>query len=299
MKRPRAILTVILVALVVAAAESALVARYFADPSRMTTNFSPALLRRELTSLAASPRRVVLLGDSVVWGYRLAAGQTAASLLQSRGIPARNLAFKAGSPANYYAVSRLLIAAGVRPQCIVLEINQKTFNQADSAYQTLHPAVASLAYPLLDAPDRALLGLARPSAGIGPRLDGMLSSVWLPYALRTDVRDTLYGENDAAPVSATGPDAFEGTYDLAPLGADNVAVHFLGETARVLRDAGVPVLAFMTPTNHALLHDYIDNKQYRANGNYLKTLLRGYGARVLDLDTLLQRNDFLDNDHLT
>ncbi|MBD5655708.1 MAG: hypothetical protein IAI50_11105, partial [Candidatus Eremiobacteraeota bacterium] len=31
----------------------------------------------------------------------------------------------------------------------------------------------------------------------------------------------------------------------------------------------------------------------------LKTLLRGYGARVLDLDTLLQRNDFLDNDHLT
>jgi hypothetical protein len=297
---PLALLVVgLIAALVVAVAESAIVATYFNRVTRMTADFSTELLKRELLALAASPGRTVFLGDSVLWGYRLPADENAVAILDERGIAARNLAFKAGSPANYYAVTRLMLAAGIRPRAVVLEINQKTFNQADAAYQTLHPSVASLAYPLLGGADRALLGLSAPPTGLGVRLERTLSSLWLAYALRSDIRDVLYGDGDAPLPDRLSPDLFEGTYDLAPLEAGNVAVHFLRETAATLRRAGIPSLAFMTPTNHALLHEYIDNKQYRANGAYLEALLRRYGVRVVDLDARFASADFLDNDHLT
>lgn len=297
---PLALLGVgLLAALVVAAVESAIVATYFSHVTRMTADFSATLLRRQLLALAASPGRTVFLGDSVLWGYRLPADENAVSILDERGIATRNLAFKAGSPANYYALTRLMLAAGIRPRAVVIEINQKTFNEADAAYQTLHPSVASLAYPLLNGADRALLRLSAPPSGLAVRLDRTLSSLWLAYALRSDIRDVLYGDGDAPLPDRLSPALFEGTYDLAPLEAGNVAVHFLAETAATLRRARIPALAFMTPTNHALLKEYIDNRQYRSNGVYLETLLRRYGVRVVDLDARFASADFLDNDHLT
>jgi hypothetical protein len=66
-----------------------------------------------------------------------------------------------------------------------------------------------------------------------------------------------------------------------------------------LRDDRISVVAFMTPTNHQLLHEYIDIPEYRANGTFLKRLLEGRGVRVLDLDATFPASAFLDNDHLT
>jgi hypothetical protein len=293
------VLTAALVAFGVAVAENAVVSSYFVDSARATTDFSAAFLERKLRALERPPQRTIFLGDSVVWGFRLPADRTAVSLIAARGVPVDNLAFKAGSPANYYALTRLMLERGIRPKRVVVEINQKTFNQADSAYQALHPALATLAYPLLTTSDRTLLGLRAPADGIASRLDRTLSSIWLVYAMRSDIRDALYGENDVTQPGPPTPEAFEGTYDLAPLTADNVAVHFLRAMAIALHASGIPVVAFFTPTNHTLLHEYIDNPQYRANAAYLEALLRGNGAKVLDFDALLPAADFLDNDHLT
>jgi hypothetical protein len=76
-------------------------------------------------------------------------------------------------------------------------------------------------------------------------------------------------------------------------------VTFLAKTADLLRTAHIPAMAFLTPTNHALLHDYIDNRQYRANETYLTRLLRNRGVQVVDLDRAVPTADFLDNAHLT
>jgi lysophospholipase L1-like esterase len=266
--------------------------------SRLATDFSPAYLERDLDALQRPPSRIVLLGDSVVWGYHLPPDQTAASLLARRW-PIANLAFKAGSPPNYYALVKVLLARGIRPQLIVLQVNPKTLNQADNAYQTLHPTLAALSFPLLDSGDRKLLSLKPPADDAAARADRFLTSVLLLYAMRSDIREALYGSRDPDPPIPTSTDAYEGTYDLAPLHEDNVGVHFLEETADTLRVAHVPVIAFLTPTNHALVHDYIDNPQYGANRAYVIRLLEARGVRVLDLDAAFPVAAFLDNDHLT
>jgi hypothetical protein len=293
-----AISLTVLLALI--ALQNVLIGAYFPHLARVTTDFSPAYLRREIRFLASASPQTIFLGDSVLWGYRLPADEAMVSLLADHGCACRNLAFKKGSPPNYYALLRLLQAGGVRPKAVVLEINQKVLNKLDTAYNTLHPAVAALALPLLTSEDRALLAPSVPEKkGIGPWLDHAASSASALYAMRSDIRETLYGDTDAEPAKLLTPDAFEATYDLSPLDARNVGVHFLERSIDLLREAGVPVVAFMTPTNHALLHDYIDGPMYRANGLYLQHLLQRHGARVLDLDAAFRTDEFLDEVHLT
>ena len=283
----------------VVAGENALVGTAFPHLARFTTDFSPAYLQREVRALATVPAPTIFLGDSVVWGYRLQPEQTAVALLASRGCTCRNFGFKAGSPPNYYALVKLLRSAGVRPRAVVVEVNQRVFNDVDDSYRKLHPALAAEAGTLLAPDERAALTLPPPERGIRAALDANVSSWWLLYAMRADIRETLYGEAGTAPEPAPTADAFLGTYDLTPLGERNVGVRFLEKTADFLRSGDVALIAFMTPTNHPLLHEYIDGPEYRANGDYLKRLLAARGARVLDLDRAFPAAEFLDNDHLT
>lgn len=279
--------------------ENVAVQAFMPHYERVTTDFSPAYLQRELRTMASLPPQTVFLGDSVLWGYRLAPGQTAVALLRARGCACRNLSFKSGSPANDYALLRLLESYGVRPRKLILEINQRVLNPADASYKSLHPAIAALAAPLLTAQDRAALDApaAVQNGTISRTMDG-LSSL---YAMRSDIREHLYGDVDAAPVAASPvrADRFEGTYDLTPLSEANLGVRYLRKTLALARNDNIPVVAFTTPTNHALLHDYIDVPEYRANSAFLKKLVRATGNEVLDLDAAFAARDFIDNDHLT
>ncbi|HEV3156198.1 MAG TPA: hypothetical protein VGZ00_02510 [Candidatus Baltobacteraceae bacterium] len=293
------ILSAIVVVIVLVAAQNLTLAAYFPHLTRVATDFSSTYLRRELSALASSSPQTIFLGDSVVWGYRLPSDATAIARLTSEGFACRNFAFKSGSPPNFYALARLFQNSGVHPKAVVLEINQKVFNPADSSYASLHPAVADLASPLLSAEDRTLLKLQAPTGGIKRNLDTLLSSFWLSYAMRADIRGTFAGDGDVAPEKPLTADQFEGTYDLMPLTERNVGVHFLVETVVLLRRSGVPVVAFLTPTNHTLLHDYIDSPAYRENGSYLRRILEQHGVRVLDLDASFSASEFLDEDHLT
>ena len=276
-------------------AENLAVGAAFRELPRLTTDFSPVFFSREVDALAAHRRATVFLGDSVLWGYRLRADEAAVTALARRGCDCYNLSFKGGSPANYFAVLRLMHERRARARTVVLEVNQKAFNVADPSYQTLHPAIAALAGPLMDAQDRALLDLRAPTQ---TWYDRTLTERWLVFAMRSDIRETLFGEADAGPQQRPTEADFEGSYNLHPLDEKNVAVHFLEKTADVLRADGVRGIAFMTPTNHRLLHRYIDNAAYRANGAYLRALLERRGVRVLDLDTAFGADDFFDNDHL-
>ena len=273
---------------------------HFPHLSRVTTDFSPAYLRRELQFLAATPPEIIFLGDSVLWGYRLNGDQTAVSILRSRGCPCRNLAFKSGNPPNDYFLTRLLLASGIRPRLVVLDVNQAVLNQSSDYYQSLHPALAVLADPFLRPNDRTILALPPRGSRLRQRFDDTLSALSQLYAMRSDIRETVFRDTAAAAIPRhLTPELFEGTYDLIPLDDTNVGVRFLEKTVELWRHNGVPVLAFLTPTNHALLHRYIDNSHYDANIAFLEHRLGQRGARILNLDDAFPANDFLDNAHLS
>jgi hypothetical protein len=296
--RLTALIVALVVAILVVVLQNVLLDREFPHLMRLTTDFSPAYLEREIRSMKGT-RAVVFLGDSVLWGYRLPADQNAVSLLAARGCTCRNLSFKSGNPPNAYALERLMLAWSVVPRAVVIEVNQSVFNPADMEYQTLHPAIAALAAPLLSRRDLARLTLPPAPAPAEQRLDGTLASVSELYAMRADIRETLYGDVQPSPIPNLTGDMFEGTYNLVPLDESNVGVHFLERAADLLQRRHVELVAFLTPTNHALLHDYIDNRQYRANEAYLARLLERRGARVLDLDHAFPTGEFFDNAHLT
>ncbi len=279
-------------------AENVAVRAYFPHLSRVNSDFSAAYLQRELQAMAASPPQAVFLGDSVLWGFRLKPQQIAVSLLAEKGCRCRNLSFKASSPPNYFALTELLLHYGVRPRVVVLEIDQRVLNPANDAYQTLHPAIAELAEPLLSLSDRAALGLASKRETFKDKADRIASSLFLVYAMRADIRETVYPVPDVVPVWHPTASMFEGEYDLSPLSGANTGVRYLEKTADALRAARIPTLAFMTPTNHALLHDYIDGPEYRSNVTFLKRMLERHGVRVLDLDQAFSGSDFYDNAHL-
>jgi hypothetical protein len=148
------------------------------------------------------------------------------------------------------------------------------------------------------------------------RIDRALGRVWLLYGMRSDIREVLFDQPDAASAvqdavetisgtkarraAAHRPTAekFLGTYDLTPLSATNVEVIFLRKTIALLHAWRVPAIAILTPTNHALLHDYIDVPDYDAQLAYIRRLC-GTGVRIVDLDRAFSADEFLDNDHLT
>ena len=276
-------------------AENLALGRYFPHLARLPTDFSSHYLRRELRYLAVQPPQTIILGDSVLWGYRLQPDQTAVSILDARGCRCYNLSFKLSSPPNYYALARLMQTFGVHPAAVVVEVSQRVLNPANDAYRSLHPGVAQLADPLLSKRDRRLL-----TPTVHPTdLEGVVASFSLLFAMRADIRETLYPQRESAPLLHPGESAFEGEYDLSPLDPQNVGVHFLMETVNFLRQQNVRTIAIMTPTNHGLLHDYIDGSEYRDNNLYLQRLLRRDGAEVVDLDRVFPTSEFYDDVHLT
>lgn len=307
--RTAATALVLLVAL-----DAAFVALFPTFP-RLADNFSPAYLAREARGLAAG-HPVVVLGDSVLWGYRLPVQDAAVTQLRARDPRWVNLAYEGGSTANTYAMLRILDQAGVTPRAVVFNVNLKEFNSADSAYDKLYPGVERLAWPLLDAADRAKLEPVEAQT-VDARLNAGVESVWQIYAMRSDLREALFADQDAAhalqdafeawngtaarkaEAHRPAPDKFEGTYDLSPLDDSNTSVYFLRRTAGFLRAAHVPAYAILTPANHRLLHEFIDVPEYRAQLSFVTKLLGTYGVRVLDYDRAFAPAEFLDNDHLT
>jgi lysophospholipase L1-like esterase len=282
---------------------------------RLGENFSAPMMLR-IISRDNLQNKTVFLGDSALWGYGLDASDAVPSLLSARGIPVENLSFEGGSVVNTYAMLRILLTHAVRPRLLVFNVNLKEFSPGDSAYQTLYPAVEQLAWPVLTPDERQKLDRKAKST-LDARLDRTIGSVWLLYGMRSVLREKVFGAADAATAvddrirvlsgeaqrealaHVPTADRFLGTYDLAPLDDTNVEVFFLQRLSDAVRAAHLHAVAILTPTNHTLLHDYIDSPNYAAQLAYVTKTLNSAGIAVLNDDRRFGAQDFLDNDHLT
>jgi hypothetical protein len=291
--------TVLVTIVLVVIAQNVALGIFFPDLKRLPSDFSPAYFERDL-GLAAAPPQTIFLGDSVLWGYRLRPDQTAVALMLSDGCRCRNFALKGGSPPNFYVIARLLERSHVRPLRVVIEINQKALNKLDPSYKTLHPSLAALAAPWLAKNDRDRFSIAASSSGPAAWFDRTFASVSSLYAMRADLRAVFFGDDDGstAPPPSTSVDDYFGMYDMRPLGDGNTGIAYLRKTLDTFRADGIPVTAFLTPTNHMLLHEFVDRPDYVANTAYLQKVLEAGGATVLNLDASFPRDEFFDNAHL-
>jgi lysophospholipase L1-like esterase len=288
---------------------------FWPSDMRLDENFSAPLLTR-IIARDDLQKRIVFLGDSALWGYGLDAQDAVPSLLAAQGFPVENLSYEGGSIANTYAMLRILLAHGVRPRMVVFNVNIKEFSPGDSAYRTLYPAVEQLAWPLLAPAERQRLD-HKAKTTLDARLDRRIGGIWMLYGMRSDIRERIFGAADAATAVddrihvlsgeaqraarahiPTG-DRFLGTYDLTPLDGENVEVFFLRRLCELVKTAHLHAVAILTPTNHVLLHEYIDTPDYDAQLAYVTKMMDAAGLTVLDDDRRFGTEDFLDNDHLT
>jgi lysophospholipase L1-like esterase len=285
------------------------------QPSRLPEQFSAAYLDRYIDRYRDRDP-IVVLGDSALWGYHLAAPDAAvAQLARVRpGDPILNLSYEGGSIVNSLVVLRLVLARDVHPRAVVINLNSKEFNPADSAYKRLQPAVERASAALLTAADHRMLTTLPPPT-LADRLDEIVARAWALYRYRVDIRVGLFGVDDFAGLVTNGvhlitgeqrrydrihrvtADAFLGTYDLDPLPPDNVEMVYLRALRDELSQRRIPTIAFLTPTNHRLLADILD-ESYDENLARITALARGPAIRVVDLDRLPVGPHFLDNDHL-
>jgi hypothetical protein len=285
---------------------------------RLAEQFTGDRFERLIDDGAGDRDVLAVLGDSVLWGYKVAPGQSApVRLAAATGLRVVNVSYEGGSAANTYFGLRLMLQRQLRPREVLFNINSKEFSPADSAYNRLHPSLRQDVEPLLTDVDRRDLA-AQPEPDLNGRLERIAAASWRLYRWRADLREALFGQADASTALAsfvqtlTGEsgraaaghaptaDHFFATYDLTPIGNDNVAYRYLERTASLLRSEHLHAVVFLTPTNHALLHEYIDAPEYDANLRRLSAAFAGIpGVTVLNLDRAIPAAQFIDNDHLT
>jgi hypothetical protein len=285
-------------------------------PTRLPEQFSTAYLNAYIDA-ARGTSPVVVVGDSALWGYELPAREAPVEVLAALRPQDTflNLTYEGGSVVNSLYALRLTLARGVRPSAVIVNLNSKEFNAADSAYKRLLPALERAVSPQLSAGDRALL-TTLPAPTLSDRLDALVGNVWALYRQRVDVRVALFGHDDfaglltAAVRQLTGEqrryeqshrptaEAFLSTYDLEPIAAGNVEAIALGELRDELVRERIPAVAFLTPTNHGLLSGTTSDPGYAANLAFIAKTMRQPGIDVVNLDRLDVGPHFLDNDHL-
>ena len=291
-------------------------AAWHPHPTRLPEQFSAAYLERYLEGVRPS-RPILVLGDSTLWGYHLTERDATVARLAALhpGETYLNLSYEGGSIVNSLFALRFALARGVRPAAVIVNLNSKEFNPADSAYKRLHPALERAVAAQLTAHDRSLLTLLAPPT-FADRLDTLVAGVWAVYRHRIDIRVALFGFDDFAGfavdrlhrfsgeqqryerIHRPTADAFLGTYDLEAIAPDNVEATYLRELRAELVRHRIPAVAFLTPTNHALLGGTIDDPAYAENLSRIARAMRGPGIRVVDLDRLDVGPHFIDNDHL-
>ncbi len=282
-------------------------------PDRLPEHFSSSYLQRYATQSGLGSSLVVL-GDSELWGYGVAAADSPVAQL-ARGLAGTrvtNLAYEAQTPINADFVLRYLLARGVRPRAVLVELNPAAFNQTAVGYDTLNATVAELAVPALVEPfDRGRLdGAALRPVSAGDRLDRFVAEHWLLYGSRVDLHQALFGDADLAsalhrhvePLLQPAPPPrsapYAATYDLTPLDAGNVSYAYADHLFRTLAAHRIPAIVVLPPVNHAILHAYIDNAAYADNLRRIARLAAGYHLTVVNFDRLLDGRYFLDNTHV-
>jgi len=311
--RPRAWFGV-LIALALLAAADALCALYRPTPARLPEHFSSLYLDRYTAQFTGPNRPVVVLGDSVLWGFGVAPKDGVVGRLRARfpGVPFANYAYEAEGPADVDFLLRYLFARGVRPRVVLLDLNTLAYNPFAKSYQELGRALERKAPGLLEPFDSDKIELSDDVAHptLEQKLDAFMQDHWQLYGYRVDIHQFLFGDADLATAlwnrwnrrlrndrSPDGRPKYFGLYDLTPLSPQNIAFAYSTHSLSMLAARRIPVVAFLPPVNHALVAQYIASPAYDANLHRLQTLGRSYGFSVINMDRLLKSANFLDNAH--
>jgi hypothetical protein len=228
------------------------------------------------------------------------------------GAHVTNLAYEAETPINADFVLRYLLAHGLRPRAVLVELNPASFNQTAAAYDTLNATLAELTVPALVEPfDRGKLNdAALQPLSPADRLDRFVAEHWLLYGSRVDVHQALFGDADLAsalhrrvePLLQPSPQPraapYAATYDLTPLDAGNVSYAYAEHLFQTLAARHIPAIVVLPPVNHTILHAYIDNAAYAGNLRRISHLAASYHLTVVNVDGLLGGRYFLDNTHV-
>jgi len=218
---------------------------------------------------------IVFLGDSVLWGYRLPADQNAVSLLAGARLRLSQSFIQERQPSQCVCARaadarrrRSASCGRHRGQPIRIQPSRHGVRNASSA-------IAALAATSPAPSDLGLLTLPPAPAPFVQRTNHALSSVSELYAMRADIRETLYGDVQPAPLPHLTVTCSKGRTILRRSGGRMSA--FTSWRKR-RSDAGrrIELVAFMTPTNHALMHEYIDNRHIGA----MSSTSSGYSRRA-------------------
>ena len=79
----------------------------------------------------------------------------------------------------------------------------------------------------------------------------------------------------------------------------NIEYKYLIDFRNELIRRHIPTLAFLTPTNHQLLGEYIDNDAYTSNLRLIRESFSGPDIRTVNFDRAIPYRDFIDNDHMS
>jgi hypothetical protein len=282
-------------------------------PERLPEHFSSSYLER-YAAQSALGSSLVVLGDSELWGYGVAPADSPVAQLARglNGAHVTNLAYEAQTPINADFVLRYLLARGLRPRAVLVEINPAAFNQTAAAYDTLNATLAELTVPALVEPfDHGKLNdAALQPQSPADRLDRFVAEHWLLYGSRVDIHQALFGDADLAtalhrrlepllqPARHSRAAPYAATYDLTPLDAGNVSYAYAEHLFRMLAARHIPAIVVLPPVNHTILHAYIDNAAYADNLRRITRLATGYHLTVVNVDGLLGGRYFLDNTHV-
>ena len=147
----------------------------------------------------------------------------------------------------------------------------------------------------MTAEDRATFVSAR--AGLHAQLDRALASLSLLYAMRLDIREAIYGDNDPAP-PPLDPQLGRLLYDLPQLDEKNVSVRYLEKTEPCCVLPVRPSSPSGAGQQDHAIDGLVDRARFRANSRYLEGVLARGGAHVLDLESGFTAGEFVDEAHL-
>jgi len=279
---------------------------------------TPATLFAKLDYLQAySGRRIVFIGDSVVYGRRMEdkgdAGwrshtipAAVASLIEARPPKApvlvMNLAMNGALTADIEQVARLI--APLKPECIVADISLRAFS-ADFAPEASRLSRSWLASMQIGA-DRRLTTDSGLAASMSQRLETTLRdwaiNHWRLYQLRDFVQWRLFDGEPASLVrrfrawlddklsgkSAKAPDPLDdilltlktkNRHDSITLDAQNPQVAALRRTLDRLASDGQCTIFFYATEDREQLPDLIELSRYKALQADLAQIFAGYAAR--------------------
>lgn len=272
--------------------------------------------------------KVVVLGDSFVWGTGVNENQTFSAELQKyldRKVKGRkyhvyNLAIPASPAADVYAVLKKV--GPLKPDLIILNTNYFFFSISEPAVHSNYPWLTA---NFADEPDRdklmAKLNIMTPEFRLGElvrkavplyryreEINLKLIGTNKPQARFSDILNSvvlktrhLFGlEKNWSP--KTGKEAAENLawgYSSIPITPDRANYIYSEKIADYLDKNLLKAAVFITPHNANVVGKFLSQEGYKKNNQIIKDIFSHRNFPVFDYETRLDDNLQTDNVHLS